>query len=162
MKQESTPSDNLYYIQNISRGYVGNSVMWWKHDNCGYVCDIRKARVWTREEAEQHCKMSSDLIMWEKEYIDSKIQYHIDMQTIYKNDPDSGYKKYNITEKKWEMSKDIIQINIPTNNYYAILHYEDGTTEKTNKEHGYKIISDRKFKLLNSNMSGEIYFKNDK
>jgi len=83
-----------YYIQDVSRGYVGNSVLWWKHDDCGYVCDIRLARVWNKEDAEEQCKASDELRMWNKKYIDVRVQHHIDMQTIDARDIHSGAKQY--------------------------------------------------------------------
>lgn len=72
--------EDKYYIQDKSRGYSGNSMVWWKHNNCGYVCDIQKARIWSKKEAEQMCRQGDDLVMWPKEYIDERIQHHIDMQ----------------------------------------------------------------------------------
>ena len=72
-----------YYIQQKSRGYVGNSMLWWRHNNCGYVCDIREAKVWTEEEAKHHVEMAAgDLVAWPKPYIDERIKHHIDMQTV--------------------------------------------------------------------------------
>lgn len=91
----------LFYIQDVSRGYVGNSLMWWKHDNCGYVCDIRKAKVFTEEEAIDLCKFADDLRMWDKDYIDERIQHHIDMQTIDKRDPESGSKQWDYKKNNW-------------------------------------------------------------
>lgn len=73
-------NSQLYYIQDKSRGYVGNSMVWWKYNNCGYVCDIKQAKVWSKEEAEERCQQASDLKMWAKEYIDERIQHHVDMQ----------------------------------------------------------------------------------
>ena len=68
-----------FYIQD-TRNYVGNSMLWWKHDNCGYVCDIRDAKIFTKEEAEKICKRSALKRIWLKEYIDARISHHIDIQ----------------------------------------------------------------------------------
>lgn len=70
-----------FYIQN-TRGYVGNSMLWWKHDNCGYVCDIREAKVFTKIEAEKLCKRGVYLKVWPKEFIDARISHHIDIQDM--------------------------------------------------------------------------------
>ncbi len=75
-----------YYIHDKTRGYVGNCMVWWKHDNCGYVCDIQKARIWTKAEAIDQCEHADDLEMWPKDYIDAKVQYHVDMQNVDIND----------------------------------------------------------------------------
>lgn len=79
--------DNGFYIQK-SKGYVGNSMLWWKYDNCGYVCDIRQARIFTGKEAREICrgrgryarKSQSGQKMWPKDYIDKRIGHHIDVQ----------------------------------------------------------------------------------
>ena len=76
-----------FYIQD-TRSYVGNSMLWWKHDNCGYVCDIRQARIFTNEEARKICRGRGRYAqtsrdgkrMWPKDYIDERISHHIDMQ----------------------------------------------------------------------------------
>lgn len=69
----------LYYLQD-KRSYVGNSMSWWAKDGKGYVCDIRKAHVYTKAEAyRQHDKRETD-IPWPKAYIDARISHHIDMQ----------------------------------------------------------------------------------
>lgn len=70
-----------FYVQD-KRGYVGNSMQWWKEDNCGYVCDIRKARVFTQEEIDNmpSCKKDGNKRAWPKEYIDERVSQHIDMQ----------------------------------------------------------------------------------
>lgn len=39
----------LYYLQD-KRSIVGNSMMWWAINGCGYTCDIRCAQTWTKEE----------------------------------------------------------------------------------------------------------------
>ena len=73
-------SKKTYYIQDIS-GFTGNSMRWWKNDNCGYVCDIRKARVFNYKEAQQICRdKGANKRMWPKKYIDTKISHHIDIE----------------------------------------------------------------------------------
>ncbi len=74
--------EELYYLHDKTRGYVGNSMVWWKFDNCGYVCDVRQARVWTKEEAQEYCERAGDLEMWPKQYIDEHVQFHVDMQSV--------------------------------------------------------------------------------
>lgn len=72
---------NEFYIQD-TRSYVGNSMLWWKEDNCGYVCDIRKAKVFGTREAEILCEHTDSFKMWPKDYIDTLIEHHIDMQDV--------------------------------------------------------------------------------
>jgi hypothetical protein len=58
-----------YYIQNVDRGLVGNCLVWWGKNDMGYVLDIRKAGVYSEEEAK---KRTNDPHitdkMWEKDY----------------------------------------------------------------------------------------------
>lgn len=61
------------------RQYVGNSMYWWEKDVSGYTCDIRKASVFTLEEAKKNSHRETD-ILWPKEYIDERISHHIDVQ----------------------------------------------------------------------------------
>lgn len=74
-----------YYLQD-SREYVGNSMLWWAKGCNGYVCDIRNAHVFTKEEALQHYSSRDTDIPWPKEYIDSKISNHIDSQHCKSSD----------------------------------------------------------------------------
>lgn len=64
-------------------------MLWWANNNCGYVCDIRKAKVFTEEEAKKICpgrgryhwtSPQDGKRMWPKEFIDQRISQHIDMQ----------------------------------------------------------------------------------
>lgn len=77
-----------FYIQD-TRDYVGNSILWWANNNSGYVCDIRKAKIFTEDEAKKICRgrgryhrtnQQDGKRMWPKEYIDQRISFHIDMQ----------------------------------------------------------------------------------
>jgi hypothetical protein len=72
------PIKQLYYMQD-KRQYVGNSMYWWAKDGKGYTCDIRKAQIFTLDEAKEHTNRGTD-ILWPKEYIDDRISHHIDMQ----------------------------------------------------------------------------------
>lgn len=70
-----------YYLQD-KRTYVGNSMMWWAKDANGYVCDVRKAHVYTKAEAYAQHDMRSTDIPWPKAYIDARISHHVDMQHV--------------------------------------------------------------------------------
>jgi len=73
--------NNLFYLQD-SRAYVGNDVLWWAIDGKGYTTDLRKAHVYTKDEAvKQHESRITD-IPWPKEYIDEKTRPAVDMQYI--------------------------------------------------------------------------------
>ena len=77
-KEGKRKMDKLFYMQD-TRQFVGNSMYWWAKDAHGYTCDIRKAHVFTLEEARKHTQRDTD-ILWPKEHIDARISHHIDMQ----------------------------------------------------------------------------------
>ena len=73
---------DLFYLQD-SRSYVGNDVLWWANKGeGGYTTDLRKARLFTKVEAQsQHDARETD-IPWPKEYIDARTRPAVDMQYI--------------------------------------------------------------------------------
>lgn len=69
----------LFYLQD-SRNYVGNDILWWGRNGCGYTTNLMDAEVYTKEEAlSQHRSRISD-IPWPKKYIDGKTRPAVDMQ----------------------------------------------------------------------------------
>lgn len=42
---------NMYFLQNVGAGFVGNSPYWWQKENSGYVPNIEDAKQFTNEEA---------------------------------------------------------------------------------------------------------------
>lgn len=56
-----------YYIRN--EGYLGNALLWWAKGG-GYTCDIRKAEMFTEEQAKSICKRPEDSA-YNYKYIDN-------------------------------------------------------------------------------------------
>lgn len=82
-------SDQLFYLQD-SRTYVGNDVMWWALNGNGYTTDLRKAQVFSKEDAvKQHQSRESD-IPWPKDYIDARTRPAVDMQYIKRDEALKG------------------------------------------------------------------------
>jgi hypothetical protein len=80
----------LFYLQD-SRSYVGNDVLWWaQKGQCGYTTDLRKARVFTKEEAQNYHNGRESDIPWPKEYIDAKTRPAVDMQHINRGEALDG------------------------------------------------------------------------
>jgi hypothetical protein len=80
---------NEFYLQD-SRSYVGNDVLWWAHGGNGYTTDLRKAQVYTNEEAQSmHFARTSD-IPWPKPYIDGKTRPAVDFQYIKRDEALAG------------------------------------------------------------------------
>lgn len=75
----------MFFMQD-SRSYVGNDVLWWGNMGGGYTSDIRKARIFTKAEAQrQHDTRPSD-IPWPVSYILTKTRPAVDMQYIDRNE----------------------------------------------------------------------------
>ncbi|KVN62739.1 hypothetical protein [Burkholderia anthina] len=78
----------LFYLQD-SRSFVGNDVLWWA-DPDGYTTDLRKARLFTRDDAQQHHNIRETDIPWPKEYIDAKTRPAVDVQYIRRDEALAG------------------------------------------------------------------------
>ena len=69
-----------YYI---SKGFVGNCLPWWRHDNAGYDCNLINARIFTEEEARGIVIDGQGIFRaWPKEQIDKYINCHVSNETL--------------------------------------------------------------------------------
>ncbi|TEA78683.1 hypothetical protein ERE07_09825 [Allopusillimonas ginsengisoli] len=76
---------DLFFLQD-SRSYVGNDMLFWAKDGNGYTTDLRKAEIYTREQAQaQHNSRPTD-IPWPKQYIDARTRPACDMQYVNRDD----------------------------------------------------------------------------
>lgn len=82
-------SGKLFYLQD-SRSYVGNDVLWWAKGGNGYTTDLRKAEIYSREDAQAQHNMRETDIPWPKEYIEAKTRPAVDMQYIKRADALEG------------------------------------------------------------------------
>lgn len=80
---------DLYYLQD-KRTICGNSMMWWGKGRAGYVCDIREAHIFTKEEAQRQHEARKTDIPWRKSYIDARIRHHIDFQYCERADVEAA------------------------------------------------------------------------
>ncbi len=70
-----------FYIQD-SRQYVGNDILFWAKNGCGYTTDLSKAGVYSKIEAiEMNQRRETDK-PWPKEYLDKKTRPAVDMQYV--------------------------------------------------------------------------------
>lgn len=73
-----------YYIQRHASGLVGNCMLWWRNNGCGYTCDLSEAEVF--DGANEHFKRivsdSSKYTAWEQEYTDACARRHVDIQGV--------------------------------------------------------------------------------
>jgi len=73
----------LYYIQDL-RQCVGNCVLWWGNPG-GYTCNLDKAELFTKEEADRIHKNRDSDIPWLKSDVDECSCRHIDIQLLRKS-----------------------------------------------------------------------------
>lgn len=73
--------NELFYVQD-TRQIIGNAVLWWAKDGHGYTCDITKAHVFTKLEAEKRCTdfdgFRRHFLMWPKDYVDGATMSIVD------------------------------------------------------------------------------------
>lgn len=74
---DNSSEQTLYYIHDTTRGYVGNSMVWWKQGHYGYTCDLRHAHKFTYDEAFQIVHNSEDLVAYAVDEIDSRTEVHV-------------------------------------------------------------------------------------
>jgi len=70
-----------FYLQD-NRCYVGNDILFWAKGGSGYVTDVSKAEVYTKEEAFKQNRCRETDIPWPKEYIDAHTRPAVDMQYV--------------------------------------------------------------------------------
>jgi len=82
-KIESYPDHTCFYIQ---KGYVGNAVLWWGLNSSGYVCDIRKAQLYTKKEVlKDFVNGRIEDRIWESTHVLNCIKEIVDGQFLNSN-----------------------------------------------------------------------------
>jgi hypothetical protein len=80
LKINNLDKEKTYYIQD-ARSYVGNAVLWWGLNGCGYVTDLSKAHKYTWEELRDFEPRDTDII-WESEHVEKAVRKYLDMQGL--------------------------------------------------------------------------------
>lgn len=80
----SLDENDMYYVQD-ARSYVGNCVLWHGLKNSGYVCGIKEAHKYTKQEIVAQFIDGRDTdIIWSAKHIEQHIKQAIDVQNISK------------------------------------------------------------------------------
>lgn len=74
--------EQLYYIQSVKRGYLGNSVIWWGKDCKGYTCHLNLAGKYTSSEVMEICKDPRDSKAYKIEDVEKAATLQVDMQYL--------------------------------------------------------------------------------
>lgn len=70
----------FYYVQDKSRGYLGNAPTWWAHNDQGYTAYLEGAKRFTHAEAIEVTSKADDLAMYLCSEIDKRAHLVFDMQ----------------------------------------------------------------------------------
>mgnify|MGYP000224054379 CR=1 FL=1 len=65
-----------YYIHDKTRGYVGNSMVWWRKNHHGYTCDITDAHVFSQVDLATYLQ-ADDLVAYPCDVVRQQIEHHI-------------------------------------------------------------------------------------
>lgn len=76
--------DQLYYVQDIRKGYVGNCVLWWGKNSVGYTCNLAEAGKYKKSD---NTWRSTD-ILWPVEHVDKAARVHVDVQGLDREMPE--------------------------------------------------------------------------
>src|SRR5471032_2549711 len=72
--------DDQFYLQDSrSHAYVGDGLSFWGFGGSGYVTDLAKAQVFTRDGA---CDHRDTDIPWPKAYVDARARAGVDCQYV--------------------------------------------------------------------------------
>jgi hypothetical protein len=79
--------NQMFYLRD-SRSNVGDTCLFWAKDGAGYVSDLNKAEVYTKEEAQRYFDSRDTDIPYSKEHVDQLATIRVDHQYL----PDSEVK----------------------------------------------------------------------
>lgn len=69
-----------YYVRDVSRGYLGNSPVWWAVNDQGYTAYLSGAKRFTAKEAMEATSKADDLQIYRCAEIDKRAHLVFDMQ----------------------------------------------------------------------------------
>lgn len=81
-------SEPIFYLRNISAGFVGNSPLFWEKNGSGYTPNIDEAKLFTSEEADRIIKStesSHKFKKYTKEQVFSASYRTVDIQKLERN-----------------------------------------------------------------------------
>jgi len=77
---ESLPADRVktqkYFVHDKTRGFVGNSMVWWRQNHRGYTTNINEAHAFTEEELREYCQ-ADDLVAYPVELVRDISEPHV-------------------------------------------------------------------------------------
>lgn len=86
LREAPEKKPELFYIQNIDAGFLGNAIMFWRKGRCGYTANLDNSEIFTEDDAAKICRGNpSKNKAWPVKYIDKNkgIQRIVDSQYIF-------------------------------------------------------------------------------
>jgi len=72
-----------YYV---SKGYVGNCLLWWRKGGYGYTCDLSDAEIFTETDPKfQSVSKDEKYTLWDADYIIKHTESHVNGDKIDRN-----------------------------------------------------------------------------
>jgi hypothetical protein len=73
-KQAADSASDLFYIQDTRPPYIGDCILWWRPDACGYTTDLEEAGLYTAD----YCKGLRDTDKpWPQQLIEKAATRHV-------------------------------------------------------------------------------------
>ena len=67
----------------VSKGYVGNCLLFWRKGGHGYSCDLREAEIFDAEDQKLKTIIKDGRYsVWVKEYVDNVACLHVDAEYL--------------------------------------------------------------------------------
>ena len=82
IKSSKTP---MFYLQNVSAGYLGNAPLFWRKGGSGYTADIDDLQEFDEAEADQIIRSTQGthkFVKWPVEAVLASVQKVVDMQKL--------------------------------------------------------------------------------
>jgi hypothetical protein len=81
-RNEEITKEQLYYIQSTKKGFVGNNVVWWGKNCCGYTCHLDNAGKYTYNQAIEICGDEKESKMHKIEEVENIATLQVDTQLL--------------------------------------------------------------------------------
>lgn len=76
--------ENEFYLRD-TRSDIGSTCIFWAKNGCGYVSDLDKAEIFSREDAQKHADRRGHFIPLSKRKVDEVSTLRVDMQRLKLN-----------------------------------------------------------------------------
>lgn len=79
LRGKDDPETKLWVIQS---GYVGNHMLFWRGNNCGYTTNLSDARLWSELDAKKQADQREEDIAWPLSYLYQAVEQCINLERV--------------------------------------------------------------------------------